>query len=167
MKFRALTTTLVLFLAVTAGAIAYVCLRESPAKLTARDHDDALLWLRSEFELSGEKLARIEAMHAAYQIVCEDHCRAIRDSRRTLKQLREAKAPPAEIAAAEAKAKEVDAVCTNSLETHMREIADVIGGDDGRRYLSIVLPRIAGFDHAGAPALDLDSTPPHAGPDHH
>jgi hypothetical protein len=167
MKFRALTTALVLFLAAAAGWIAYACLRESPRELTAGNHDDALLWLRSEFKLSGEKLARIEAMHAAYQIVCEDHCRAIRDSRRTLKQLRDAKAPPHEIAAAETKAKEVDAICTTSLETHMREIADVIGGDDGRRYLSVVLPRIAGFDHAAAPGLDLDSAKPHAGHHHH
>jgi hypothetical protein len=167
MKFRALTTALVLTLALAAGWIAYACLRETPPTLVARD-DDALLWLRHEFNLSGDKLARIEKMHAAYQVVCEDHCRAIRDSRTALKRLRDSQAPaPDELAAAEANVREVDLICSNSLETHMREIADVIGGDDGRRYLSIVLPRIAGFDHAAAPGVDLDSANPHAGHSHH
>ena len=166
MKFRALTTVLVLTLALAAGWIAYACLRETPPALATRD-DDALLWLRREFKLSGEKLARIEKMHADYQVVCEDHCRAIRDSRIALKRLRDVHAAAPELAAAEANARAVDLVCSNSLETHMKEIADVIGGDDGRRYLSIVLPRIASFDHAAAPGVDLDSANPHAGHAHH
>jgi hypothetical protein len=166
MRFRVLTTVIVLTLATTAGWITYACMHETPPALATRD-DDSLLWLRHEFNLSGETFARIEKLHAEYQVVCEDHCRAIRDSRSALKRLREAQAPASDVAAAETKAKQVDLICTTSLETHMREIADVIGGSEGRRYLSVVLPRIAGFDHAAAPGVDLDTANPHAGHAHH
>jgi hypothetical protein len=166
MNFRWLTTGLVIVLAATAGCISYLCLRDPLPDSAARE-DDALLWLRHEFKIPGEKMARIEAMHSAYQIVCEEHCRAIRDARSEVRRLRAAHVSGADIAQAEAKSKEVDLVCTTSLTAHMREIAAVIGGDDGQRYLSIVLPRIEKFDHAAAPALDLESATPHAGHDRH
>ena len=37
-------------------------------------------------------------------------------------------------------------------------VAALIGGEEGRRYLSIVLPRVVMFDHAGPASLDLHST---------
>jgi hypothetical protein len=162
MKFRWIAAILIIALALGAGCIAYVCMREPMPEVAAND-GDALLWLRHEFKLPADKMARIEKMHDAYQVVCEEHCRIIRDARVGLRKLREAKAPAAEITAAEEKSKEVDLICTTSLETHMREIASVMGGEDGRRYLSIVLPRVAKFDHAGAPGLDFESAKPHAG----
>lgn len=162
MKFRWIAAALIAALALGAGCIAYVCQRETMPKAAA-DDGDALLWLRHEFKLPADKMARIEKMHAAYQVVCEEHCRIIRNARVGLRKLREAQAPASEITAAEAKSKEVDLICTTSLETHMREIASVIGGEDGRRYLSIVLPRVANYDHAGAPGLDFESAKPHAG----
>jgi hypothetical protein len=166
MKFRWITAILIVALAVGAGCIVYVCMRE-PMPKAAADDGDALLWLRHEFKLPADKMARIEKLHDAYQVVCEEHCRIIRDARVALRKLREAEAPASEISAAEARSSEVDLICTTSLETHMREIANVMGGEDGRRYLSIVLPRVAKFDHAGAPGLNLESDKPHAGHAHH
>jgi hypothetical protein len=117
--------------------------------------------LRCEFKLPAEKMARIAQMHEAYQGTCEEHCRRIREARAELRKLQAAQAAPSEIDAAEAKSKAVALICTTSLETHLREIGNVIGGDEGQRYLSIVLPRIAHFDHAGAPNLDLDTAGTH------
>lgn len=161
MKFRWIAGLLIVALALGAGCIAYVCIRE-PMPEVASNNADSLLWLRHEFKLPPDKMARIEKMHDAYQVVCEEHCRIIRDARIGLRKLREAKAPAAQITAAEEKSKEVDLICTTSLEAHMREIASVMGGEDGQRYLSIVLPRVAKFDHAGAPSLNFESTKPHA-----
>jgi hypothetical protein len=162
MKFRWIAAAVIIALALSAGCIAYVCMREPMPEVASAD-EDALLWLRYEFKIPADKMTRIETMHAAYQLVCEEHCRIIRDARVGLRKLRDAQAPDPEIIASEAKLREVNLICTTSLEAHMRDVASVIGGEDGRRYLSIVLPRIAKFDHAGAPGLDFDSAKSHAG----
>lgn len=156
MKFRWIAAALIVALALSAGVLSYVCLRE-PMPVVGAGEDDALLWLRCEFKLPAEKMARIAQMHEAYQGTCEDHCRMIREARAELRKLRDAKASASELAAAERKSNAVALICTTSLETHLREIASVMGGADGDRYLSIVLPRIARFDHAGAPNLYLDT----------
>ncbi|MBK9991015.1 MAG: hypothetical protein IPP19_09840 [Verrucomicrobia bacterium] len=156
MKFRWIAAALIVALALSAGVLSYVCLRE-PMPVAAPGEDDALLWLRCEFKLPAEKMARIAQMHEAYQGTCEDHCRKIREARMELRKLRDAKASASELAAAEGKSNAAALICITSLETHLREIASVMGGDDGSRYLAIVLPRIAHFDHAGAPNLDLDT----------
>lgn len=159
-KFRWIAAALIFALALAAGCLAYVCLR-MPMPEAAAGEDDSLLWLRVEFKLPAEKMSRIEQMHSAYQDICEVHCRNIRMARAEVRKLKAAQAAPAEIAAAEAKSKEVDLVCTTSLEAHLREIAKVIGGEEGQRYLSIVLPRIEHFDHSGAPNVDLENTKEH------
>ncbi len=156
MKFRWIAAAIIVALALGAGGFSYICLRE-PMPQCAEGEDEALLWLRCEFKLPAEKMARIAQMHEAYQGTCEEHCRKIREARVELRKLRDAQASASELAAAEAKANAAALTCTTSLEAHLREIASVISGDDGRRYLSIVLPRIAHFDHAGAPNLDLDT----------
>ena len=156
MKFRWIAAVLIVALALSAGGLSYVCMRE-PMPQCAEGEDASLLWLRVEFKLPADKMARIAQMHEAYQGTCEEHCRKIREARSELRKLQTAQAAPSDIAAAEAKSTAVALVCTTSLETHLREIASVIGGDEGQRYLSIVLPRIAHFDHAGAPNLDLDT----------
>lgn len=156
MKFRWIAAALIVALALSAGVLSYVCMRE-PMPQCAEGEDAALLWLRVEFKLPAEKMSRIAQMHEAYQGTCEDHCRKIREAQAELRKLRDAKASASELAVAEGKSNAVALICTTSLETHLREIASVIGGADGNRYLSIVLPRIAHFDHAGAPNLDLDT----------
>jgi hypothetical protein len=156
MKFRWIAAALIVVIALSAGGLSYVCLRE-PMPQCAEGEDAALLWLRVEFKLPAGKMTRIAQMSEAYQGICEDHCRKIREARADLRKLQSAQASTSEIAAAEAKSTAVALICTTSLEAHLREIASVIGGDEGKRYLSIVLPRIAHFEHTGAPNLDLDT----------
>lgn len=162
MKFRWIAAAFIAAIASGAGSLTYLCMRP-PALAASGNEDDALLWLRQEFKIPSEKMTRIAQLHAAYQDVCDEHCRAIREARKEVRRLRELPAQPADISAAEKKSREVDLVCTTSLEAHLREIAGIIGGVDGERYLTIVLPRIARFEHTGAPKLDLNSTHEHAG----
>lgn len=166
MNFRWIAATLVLVLALSAGGITYLCLRE-PLPEAAAQNDDALLWLRHEFQLPAERMARIESLHDAYRVVCDEHCRMIREMRTEIRELRDRPVTAEETAAVQARAGELDIICKTSLEAHLREVAAVIGGDDGARYLAIVLPRIASFDHAGTPDLDFATADPHAGHAHH
>lgn len=164
MKFGWIAAALIAAATLATGGITYLCLRE-PLPAGAA-HDDALLWIRHEFRLSPEQMAQIEARHAAYQAVCDEHCRLVREARATIEALHAAPTDAAAMAAAHARERELDQLCKASLEAHLREIAGVMGGGDGARYLATVLPRIATFDHSGAPRIDLDpSADPHAG--HH
>jgi hypothetical protein len=108
-------------------------------------------------------MARIEAMHAAYEPVCEEHCLRLHRASAEVRRLRAARAGDPEIAAAAATVARVDAECRASLEAHVRAVAAVMGEPAGSRYLAIVLPRLAGFDHARAPDLDLKKTMSHDG----
>lgn len=144
-------------LALLAGGVSYRCFQRAIPTAADTPEHDALAWVRQEFGLAGEKLARVEAMHAAYATVCEEHCRAIARSRNELRRARSSGASPAEIATAEAKAAEVDALCIRSTETHVREIAEVIGGAEGERYLALVLPRVKAFDHSAPATLDMNT----------
>lgn len=157
MNYRWITALAVVALGVLAAGASYLCFHHTLSVPAGPNHD-SLMWVRHEFKLSGEKLAQVEALHEAYESVCAEHCIAIAESRAELKRLQEAKAAPAAIEAASAKAKAVDARCIASTEAHIREVAALIGGEEGRRYLSIVLPRVVTFDHAGPASLDLHST---------
>lgn len=162
MNYRRITAGAILAVALLAGGFSYFCFHYtlSMSGLHVREHD-SLLWVRQEFKLSGEKLARVEALHQAYELICAEHCLAIAESREALTRAQAAHGSPAQIAAAAAKVKEVDALCLASTEAHIREVAAVIGGEEGRRYLAIVLPRVANFDHRGPASLDLHSSTTH------
>lgn len=154
MKFYAITALLIAAVTVAAASLGYLCLRSH-----GHHHGgaDTLTWLRTEFDLSPEQLARIEQSHRNYSVICAEHCAMIRDQRATINTLQAANAPESELHAAQAKAQQIDAHCMASVEAHVREIAAIIGGAQGERYLQEILPRLAHFDHAAAPDLMLNS----------
>lgn len=163
MNYRWITAGAIIALALLAAGSSYLCFHRTMSVSGGQSHD-SLMWVRHEFNLSGEKLAKVEALHESYSEVCAEHCIAIAQSRKELKRLQDAKASPAEIEAAAAKLKTVDAQCIASTEAHIKEVAALIGGDEGRRYLAIVLPRVMMFDHAGPASLDLRPEPSHDHP---
>jgi hypothetical protein len=163
MSYRWITATAIIAVGLIVGCVTYFCFHRPMPDAEAHSHD-SLMWVRQEFKISGDKLARVEKMHEDYELVCADHCQAIADARNELKRLRVANAPQAEITAAEAKAASIDSLCVTSTQTHIKEVAAVIGGEEGRRYLSIVLPRVASFDHAAPATLDMQKTSTHDDP---
>lgn len=162
MKYLWVTAALVVGLAALAAGVTFRCVR-GDAHAVARHDDDSLMWLRHEFALSAEQIAKIEKLHADYHQVCEGHCEAIIDARAEVADLRRAGAAPADLEAAKAKALALDAECRKSVRAHVRTIADVIGGAQGERYLSIVLSNLERFDHQGPLDLKLDSSAAHDG----
>jgi len=119
---------------------------------------DALVWLRTDFRLDDAQFEAIQKLHQSYSEVCERHCLAIQEAAMSRNALKAAPNPEASVlAAAEHRLEELRRVCESAIAAHVREVAAQMSPDQGRRYLALVLPRIADFDHRAAPALDLNS----------
>ena len=161
MKYRLMTLVLLLAMAAGAGAVSYYCL--GGASVKASSPDDSLVWLRLEFKLNPDQMRRIESLHEAYQDVCADHCAAIGEARGALRELKSAGAPETRLREAEGKLAEVETTCRSSTEAHVRAVAAIMGDEQGARYLAIVLPRLAHVEHTGAPDLQANSAGVHHG----
>ncbi|MDX2187287.1 MAG: hypothetical protein SFV32_10165 [Opitutaceae bacterium] len=118
---------------------------------------DAFEWMRVEFKLSDQQLARIKAIHAAYTVECEEHCRRIQEAADAKRLAMNEGASPESVAAAQARLEELRAACESAIAAHVRRCAAEMSGEDGKRYLALVLPKIADFDHKVAPNLRLES----------
>ena len=155
MKFRLLTLGLVAAAAGAVGGACY-CLGGDPALRSAAARHDAMAWLRSDFHLTDAQAGAIGKLHAAYAPACDEHCRLVREAIQARDALRSARADDAAaLAAAEQKVRELHATCEAALNEQVRSVAALMSPEDGRRYLALLLPMIAGYGHAGAPDLHL------------
>lgn len=102
---------------------------------------DAMAWLRAEFQLDEAQFAAIKKLHDDYRGVCAEHCAAIMAAEKR-------GAPRAEVAA-------LERTCVDAMTEHFRRVAALMPAGQGERYLAIVLPRIADFDHRGAPNVQV------------
>ena len=157
---RYLAPTLGLLLAM-AGATGFVCYRMSdePALREAARSHDAIEWLKADFHLSDEQASTIRRLHAGYSGTCEEHCRRIQEATRLKASLVARNATPAQIAEADRQLQELRSVCETAIARHVREVARVMAPAEGERYLALVLPKIAQFDHLAAPDLHLNPHP--------
>ena len=151
MKYWILTAAAVFVSALLFGTTAYITARPEPVAGSG----GAIDWLQLEFNLDAEQARRIAAIHRAQSARCEEHCQAIQRARRALRVAREQNRSAAELRAAEEHLEQVDRHCREALERHVREVAALMDPAEGERYLGVVLPRIAVFDHTAAPNLDL------------
>ena len=62
---------------------------------------------------------------------------------------------PAAVTTAERKLQELRTACETAITAHVRQVAALMAPEQGRRYLALVLPRIAEFDHTAVPDLSL------------
>jgi len=156
-----LWSTLVL-LAVVAAATGVVCYRAGcdPAMHAAVTRGDAMEWLRADFHLTAAQFAAIRQLHDAYAGTCEEHCRLIQEATKLRDSLAAAHGTdPVAAAAAERKLQELRGTCEHAIAAHVRAVAALMSPDDGRRYLALVLPKIADFDHVAVPDLRLNARP--------
>jgi hypothetical protein len=116
-------------------------------------------WLQTDFHLDDRQFAAIRRLHDDYCGTCEEHCRRIQEATRLRKSLADAGAKPEAIAAASGQIEELRATCETALTVHLKQVAALMSPEDGRRYLSLVLPKVATFDHRAAPDLHLDHSP--------
>jgi len=144
-------------IALLATATGYVGYRMSlnPALHAAAAKGDTMEWLRTDFHLSDAQLREVRQLHEAYSGTCDVHCRMIQEATRARVALEATHADKTAIDAANEKIRRLRAVCEGSLTTHVHEVAALMSPEDGRRYLALVLPKIASFDHTAAPDLRL------------
>jgi len=115
----------------------FYALGDDRAMHAAAREGDAMAWLRVEFRLDERQFGAIKQLHDDYSIACGKHCADIMAARAR-------KAPAAEVAA-------LEKICVDSMTGHFRRVAALMPPAQGERYLAMVLPRIAGYAHHGAP----------------
>jgi hypothetical protein len=137
---RNLLISLGVVVAVAAAAFgtAYAINGDRALHRAARDND-AMAWLRVEFQLNAAQFAAIKKLHDDYGVVCAEHCTMITKARQR-------SAPPAELA-------RLEEICVEAMTSHFRRVAAEMSPAQGARYLATVLPRIPGYQHAGAPTV--------------
>ena len=154
MKHLLATLALLALLATGVGVIAYQSAGDGEVE-TALARRDALAWLRAEFGLTDAQYARIKALHEGYLVECEEHCRAIQLATRA----RNALPPTADAAtraAAEAELARLRQTCETAITAHVRRCAAEMSPAPAARYLALVLPKIADFDHHAPPDPGLN-----------
>jgi hypothetical protein len=155
MRIWLITLLTLITLAAGAGSISYFGVSRASAENPASD--DSLAWLKAEFKLDAEQTRRIGAMHDAYEIVCAEHCAAIRAARAGLERLRAAGANDESLRQAASTLERVETTCRSSTEAHVRSVAAIMSDRQGARYLALVLPKLAQVEHTGAPDLRANS----------
>ena len=136
MKNLLITLALVVAACGAAFGVSYLAGGNAEMRAAARE-GDALVWLRVEFQLSEAQFSAVRKLHEDFSIECSRHCAAIMEAR-------ERQAPASEIAALEKH-------CVDQMTAHFRRVAAQMAPAQGERYLRMVLPRIAGYAHEGAP----------------
>ncbi len=159
MKYLLTTIAVLVFAAAATG---FVCYRLScdPTLQAAAARGDAMEWLRADFHLTDAQFTAIRQLHESYAGTCDKHCRMIQEATKARDALKAAGgADPVEAVAAERRLQELRTVCETALTRHVRQVAALMSPGDGRRYLALVLPKIADFDHTAAPDLQLNRAP--------
>ena len=151
-------------LGAAAAAIGFMCyhLNSAPELHAAVRKGDAMAWLRTDFNLDERQFAEIKKLHEAYAPSCEEHCRLIQEAARARDALQaRGGSDPGAVAAAERTLQELRLTCETAIAAHVRKVAALMSPDQGARYLALVLPKIADFDHQVAPDLKLESRHQH------
>ncbi len=145
-------------LVAAAGATGIACylLGSEPGLHAAARKGDPMAWLRTDFHLDDRQFAAIRQLHDGYAGACDEHCRRIQEATRQRRALSSGGADPAALQAADRRLTELREICETAIARHVRQVAAIMSPEDGRRYLAIVLPKIAHFDHTAAPDLHLE-----------
>ena len=155
MKYLGRTLAILLLVAAATGFLCYR-LSSAPELHAAVKNGDAMAWLRADFHLTDAQFAAISKLHDDYAPSCEEHCRLIQEATVARDAIAATRgSDPATVAAAERTLRELRLTCETAIAAHVRKVAALMSARDGERYLALVLPKIADFDHQMAPDLAL------------
>jgi hypothetical protein len=141
---------------VVAGAITYRVTLDPEVK-AAVEKRDAMEWLRADFDLTDAQFAKIKQLHDSYSVVCEKHCNDIMDAARARDALKaKPSADAGALAAAEKRVQELREICETAIAAHVRQCAGEMSPAASQRYLALVLPKIADFDHQAPPDVQIN-----------
>jgi hypothetical protein len=109
---------------------------------------DEMRWLADEFALTPAQAAAIRQLEAGYAPVCAEHCRRINETRARLAALETAgRQDSPEDAAARAQWAALVRECNAATMRHLESVAAAMSPGQGRRYLALVVPKLARHGH--------------------
>lgn len=131
---------LILIVALAAGVIVFAASYQFSQRLCvkqiARSGDD-LEWLRQEFQLGDDELAKVRTLHEGYLPKCAEMCRQIAAKKR---EVETALAGTTKLTdAAQQKLSELGALraqCQTQMLQHFAEVSQAMPPEQGRRYLA-------------------------------
>lgn len=141
MKNLLLTVGFIIALCGLSYAAFYAVSRDPMEVRMAMKEGDAMRWLCAEFHLTEAQFEKIKRLHDDYYVECSVHCALIVEAR--------------EEGQSEEMIAQLEANCEQAMEVHCRTVAAAMSDEEGVRYLEIVLPRIAPYDHHQAPNLQV------------
>ena len=156
MKYLTRTLAVLVLLAAVTG---FVCYRMScdPTLHAAVLKHDTMEWMRADFNLTDTQFSAIRDLHNSYAGTCDEHCRMIQEATKARNALKAAQGgDSAAMLAAEQKIQKLRTHCETAITRHVHQVAALMSPEDGQRYLALVLPKIADFDHQAAPDLHLN-----------
>ncbi len=138
--------TVVLLLALASGLAAFFT---THAFRSAGSPGDEMRWLADEFELTPEQTAAIKKLESDYAPVCAEHCRRINETRARLDALETGGGRDSpDYAAARAQWAGLVRECNAATMRHLEAVAAAMSPGQGRRYLDLVVPKLARHEHA-------------------
>lgn len=127
-----------------------------PVLHEAARYKDSMAWLRYEFHLTPAQFEAIKTLHADYAGTCDEHCRNIRVAMSERDCLATSRPDDkAAVAEADRRIQEMSTHCETVLGQHLVKVAALMSPADGERYLAMMRPRLAQFDHSGTPDLSF------------
>lgn len=126
---------------------------------------DELDWLRTEFRLNADELARVRVLHNGYRPECAAMCVRIGEKNRELDALLAASTNVT--SAVEQKLAEVAALragCQAQMLRHFHQVSALLPPEQGRRYLAEMRRLTLGLGELAAMPMPAPNTPPHVQP---
>lgn len=117
---------------------------------SSASHGDTRCWFHCEFGLDPATCEAIAAAQAKFEVACEGHCAEVARARARLAALPADASPEAREGAVTA-VMTAESFCRREREAHIRRLAAMMPPEAAKRYLDIVLPRLAKLDHNGSP----------------
>lgn len=108
--------------------------RESPQEVGLR-------WLKDEYHLDDTTFEKVSALHRDYFRQCDKMCRQINEADRPLLwRARHRNRQPGELDAQLARDQSVCGDCEKAATEHLRQVAALMPGESGQRFLDDILP---------------------------
>jgi hypothetical protein len=137
-----------LAMALLAYGGAYFCGSASSRGMT-RSQTPELAWLQQEFHLSDAEFERISKLHESYTAACAERCKRIDARNAELQDLLAAtNTVTPEIEKTLQEAAQMRAECQKEMLQHFYQVSQTMPPEQGRRYLSWMIARTLGPEHA-------------------
>lgn len=134
-----------LVIAILLGTAAYVVsgsIAKHACGVVMEKHAE-MQWLRTKFKLTDAQFARISALHAQYEPVCDVLCDRIAESNKKVAGLIRANTVMTpELEAALRESAQVNADCRKALLGHVYAVANEMDPDQGRLYIAMMQERL-------------------------